>query len=67
MDMYLAVEHAPQGSSLLFASNHDDSWLLDAAKESGVGNCFERLGDQEKYANIDQLKRQIKAVAERLT
>ena len=65
MDMYLAVEHSPQGSSLLFASNHDDSWLLDVAKESGFGNRFELLGDQEKYANIDQLKHQIKAVARR--
>ena len=65
MDMYLAVEHSPQGSSLLFATNHDDSWLLDVAKEAGCGKSFELLGDQEKYANVDQLKHQIKAIARR--
>ena len=62
MDIYTAVEHHPDGSSLLLATNHDDAWLKDAVTEAGYGDQFELLGDEAKFADIKALVKNIKAL-----
>ena len=63
MDIYTAVEHHPEGSSLLLATNHDDAWLKKAVTDAGYGNRFELLGDEAKFADIKPLVKNIKALA----
>ncbi|GAA5510597.1 hypothetical protein [Novipirellula caenicola] len=63
MDIYTAVEHHPDGSRLLLATNHDDAWLKKTVTEVGYGDQFELLGDETKYADSKALVKNIKALA----
>jgi hypothetical protein len=65
IDIYTAVEHTPEGSNLLVASNHDDEWLSDVVAQAGYGDQFEILGDESKFADIKTVSRNIKKLCKK--